>query len=187
MLAKIPMGWQTLRTFCLMILALFLGVGVRAEERMREPSEYEIKAALLYGVINFVEWPEQTFRDDQDPLTLCLIVSQEEHGSFENLPPVTAHGRPLGRVFFDAVPRIDDLAPCRALFIQREFHNLGSPMLRLLRGRPILTIDDWAGDGMIGFLVRNSRIRFVIDLREVGQAGLKVSSQLLRLAVSVKE
>ena len=44
---------------CLVWVALAF-TGVRAEEP-RALSEYEIKAALLYKVTKFVEWPEQTF------------------------------------------------------------------------------------------------------------------------------
>ena len=59
--------------------------------------------------------------------------------------------------------------------------------LREIRGQPVLTVTDEAGDpnarGMIDFVLREGRVRFRIDPRMAERSGLLISSKLLSLAV----
>jgi hypothetical protein len=59
-------------------------------------------------------------------------------------------------------------------------------ILAKLKDKKILTVSDsktFMNDGgMIRFLTENNKIRLVINLDEVKEAGLDISSKLLRLA-----
>ena len=60
-----------------------------------------------------------------------------------------------------------------------------------LKGAPVLTVgdgDDFARNGgMIGLFVEDGRMRFAINPDAAHRAGLRLSSQLLKLAKIVKE
>ncbi|HTS02407.1 MAG TPA: YfiR family protein, partial [Thermoanaerobaculia bacterium] len=62
--------------------------------------------------------------------------------------------------------------------------------LSAVQGKPVLTVAD--GDGldrrrvMLTFRIRDSRVRFEVNLALAEDAGLKISSQLLKLALAVE-
>ena len=60
-----------------------------------------------------------------------------------------------------------------------------------MKGAPVLTVGDGdgfaRGGGMIGLFVEDGRMRFAINPNAAQRAGLRLSSQLLKLARIVKE
>jgi hypothetical protein len=62
--------------------------------------------------------------------------------------------------------------------------------LEALHGAPILTVSDIpdfvSRGGMIQFVLIDNRVRFEINVSNAERAGLTVSSQLLKVAVSVR-
>jgi hypothetical protein len=59
-----------------------------------------------------------------------------------------------------------------------------------VRGTPILTVtdatDDGSAMGIVGFVVQDNKVRFRIDDGAALQNGVAISSELLKLALSVK-
>ena len=61
-----------------------------------------------------------------------------------------------------------------------------------LRNSPVLTVTDEVDNftklgGIINLLVAEDKIRFEISLNNARRSGLKISSQLLKLAITVEE
>jgi hypothetical protein len=83
--------------------------------------------------------------------------------------------------------RVDRGAPCNILFVGPSRRQPAAEALDRVRGQPILTITDEAGDpatrGMIDFVLKDTRVRFRIDPRAAERSGLVISSKLLSLAV----
>ncbi|HCI14482.1 MAG TPA: DUF4154 domain-containing protein [Gallionellaceae bacterium] len=146
------------------------------------PSEYEVKAAFIYNIAKFVEWPAVA-----SPVSgrarLCLLGDDPSGGAFEVL-----QGKPVGAANWEVV-RVDgggSLKECRVLFIAAsERANLGRILARI-EGRPVLTVGDtegYAGQGVIvNFYQEENKVRFEINRDAAGRAGLAISSQLLKLA-----
>jgi hypothetical protein len=58
--------------------------------------EYEVKAAFLFHFAQFVEWPEETFKDASSPVTYCTIGGDPFHGALDaSLNGKTIGARPL--------------------------------------------------------------------------------------------
>ncbi|MCI4627158.1 MAG: YfiR family protein [Candidatus Magnetoovum sp. WYHC-5] len=85
-----------------------------------------------------------------------------------------------------------DIQNCHVLYISQSESNrigqlLDNPMIN---SQHILTIADMEGfsqkGGMVNLFVESSKIRFEINVEAVERAGLKISSQLLKLAKIVK-
>ena len=37
------------------------------------PDEYQVKAAFLYNFAKFVEWPQEAFQNQSEPLVVCVL------------------------------------------------------------------------------------------------------------------
>lgn len=85
---------------------------------------------------------------------------------------------------------VQDAGDCQIVFISSPRRSELDSDISALRDRPILTVSDipdfGSRGGMIQFVLIDSRVRFEINLPSAQKAGLKLSSQLLKVAVSVR-
>jgi hypothetical protein len=81
-------------------------------------------------------------------------------------------------------------AGCHVLYVPGSAAQAASQALDLIHGTPVLTVTDsvpgGSGATVVAFIVQENRVRFAIDDREASRNGLKISSELLKLALSVK-
>jgi hypothetical protein len=152
------------------------------------PTEYEVKTAFLFNFAKFVEWPQAAFPDAGAPFTICVLaegaLGLQMAGT---LSEKTVHDRPL------AVRRLDgpgDAGGCQVVFLGPSEGGRVEKDLSALKGAPVLTVGDVEGfarrGGMIGFTLKDRRVRFDINQTPAAVAGLKISSQLLKLAETVR-
>lgn len=154
----------------------------------QQPSEHQVKAAFLYNFPNFVEWPEEALPDSATPLIIGILGEDPFGKAFAPFAGKTIKGRP---VIIRRSTRLQELPLCHVLFICRsEAKNLPQ-ILEYLQRRHVLTIgesEDFAQKGvMINFFLEENKVRFEINVKAAEQAGLKISSKLLRLARLVEE
>jgi len=168
------------------LLALWTGFASGADESSRE---YQIKAAFLYHFAKFVEWPARALPGPSDALSLC-ILGRDPFGPLldETLAGKTIQGRPL------AITRHETLPPaqtCHMLFISASKQHLLEKKLAALAGAPVLTIGDTeqfaSRGGMIELYLDDNTVRFKINRRAAKDAGLTISSHLLKLATLVPD
>jgi len=146
--------------------------------------ELALKAAVSYKLMMFAEWPADGSAADA-PLVLCLAAGSPYAEALHSL-----RGQAVGRRRLEVREVAADagLRPCHALLLDASLRNLG-----LWRQppdyAPVLVADDLPGtEGMVVQLsVRGGRIGFEVFLGQARRRGLKLSSQLLRLASSVHE
>lgn len=145
--------------------------------------EAEIKAAMIFNFTKFIEWPPA--RTD-GPLVIGVAGDDGVREALEEL----AKGRPGGRAV--QVRRVEQAAeaePCHLLFIGRGAKKRSADLLAAAR-HGVATVGDADGfarsGGAIGFLVADNKLRFEISLAAAGQAGVTISSRLLRLATEVR-
>jgi hypothetical protein len=149
------------------------------------PTEYEVKAAFIHNIAKFVEWP--AVPPSVRSAKLC-VLGQNPFGEALGV----LQGKPVGRLNWEIVP-LDgsvSLKECRVLFISAsERGNLGR-ILESIANHPVLTMGDsegYAEQGvMVNFYLEQSKVRFEINQEAANRAGLKISSQLLKLARIVR-
>lgn len=150
-------------------------------------TEYQIKAAFLYNFIKFVQWPPESFPDEDQPFVIG-ILGDDPFGPILDrvVQGKLVNGRKL------VVWRSDTLTQLRGahlVFISRSERGRLRQVLRELAGKPILTVSEIDGfarlGGMINFRMQGDRVRFEINPEAVRAAGLKMSSKLLSLATIV--
>lgn len=173
------------------VLCAALAIGVLASQAARAqaqaPSvEAAVKATYLYKFAPFVEWPAGTFASPSDPLVICTVGSDAVAGLVDEAVRGQAiGGHPIDVLHLSAVPR---QAPCHVLYVASR-GAAAAAALGSVRGTPVLTVTDAAGDtattGIVNFVVQDNRVRFEIDLRAAAENHLVISSKLLNLATRV--
>jgi len=145
--------------------------------------EYEIKAALLYNFVKFVEWPSQA----GSTLVIGVLGRNPFGPALNTLNGKSANRKTIAVRQFSSVP---DAGACQILFISPSEKDRLKPILDSLRGSSILTVSEVGGftqsGGIINFTIQDDRVRFEINPAAAERAKLTISSQLLRLAKIVR-
>ena len=146
--------------------------------------EYEVKAAFLVNFTHFVEWPAGS---QTGVFNLCVIGPDP----FGDVLEKVAGNRMVGnqRIVIKRLAGIAGANACSIAFVgdlDRQTLLKLSHNLELSR---VLTVGDsekFADHyGVIGFVVENSRIGLVLNAGRASQQGLKINSQLMRVAKAV--
>jgi hypothetical protein len=151
------------------------------------PSEYQVKAAYLYGFGRFVAWPAPGPSNDGTSFSIC-VLGDDPFGRL--LDDVAAGGVLTGKPV--RVVRLASDAPvlgCQMLFVSASEERRIDRVLGTIGALPVLTVSDAPRfaqrGGMIGFTLDNNRVRFVVNLEATQRAGLTLDSELLRVAVAI--
>ena len=170
------------------LLAVVVAAGLTADAPLRaQPKaagEYEIKAAFLYNFARYVEWPPERLPPASEPFVVT-VLGEDPFG--ETLDALvrdrTIHDR---RLTVRRVTRVEDVGNSQILFISRSEAEDLPRILQRLEAAPILTVGETPQfaerGGMIRFRREGERIGFDINVASTERAGLRVSSQLLKLA-----
>jgi hypothetical protein len=171
------------------LLMLLLVVAASAPPAHGGPSEYEVKAAFLYNFAKFVEWPASAFSAPGDALVVGVLGDDPFGDTLDRIAQnKSAQGRRIEVRRFRAVADVE--GRCHILFVSPSEERDLPRIFRGLHGAPILTVSDIAGfldhGGTINLLMEQRRVRFAVNLKAANQAGLKMSSQLLKIAKTVQ-
>lgn len=152
-------------------------------------SEYEVKAAYLYNFGRFVAWPRDVPADHAPEFTICVLGRDP----FGPALDTTISGEKIGgrSVVASRISEIEKASTCRVLFISSSESKRLKEVLAGLGRRSILTVSDMPEfvqqGGMVQFVLAEERVRFEINKAAAQQAGLSLSSELLKVAVKVRE
>lgn len=179
------MAISRIRVFHLTLLLslIFFCSGAQAA---KIAEENEVKAAFIFNFLKFVEWPKEAFFKSKSQLKICLV---EESELCEKVTLID--GKMAGqRLIKVEKPGEKSLcSDCQVLVICSGKADRIKRHLERFKGRPVLTIGDSENftqlGGMIGLTKISGKVRFLINLKEAEASGLKISSQLLKLAVEV--
>ncbi|WP_291982644.1 YfiR family protein [Luteitalea sp.] len=159
-------------------------VAIPAAAATQDAREYAVKAAFLYGVMKFVEWPAAGLPSGIAPLTVAVLGTDAGAKVKATLEGQVIGGRPI-RVRVYTHPK--DLEACHVLLIAEEAANGAHVALASVRGRPVLTVTEALTAGAVLNLdVQDTRIAFDADLDAARGQGLRLASNLLRLARKVR-
>jgi uncharacterized protein DUF4154 len=176
------------RLFFWLVLAAQTGIPQFAAAQAESAGEYELKAAILYNLTRFVEWPPTAYPNPQAPTILC-IFGRDPFGA--SLSSIVAKQAPNGRQVQIRHVRSDkEVGGCHVLYISSSERKQVAQILSTAAGSNILTVGEIgqfaARGGMIQFGLEDKEVRFDVNLDAALRAGLKISSRLLVLARVVK-
>ncbi len=160
---------------CLLLLA---SAGRAAEGA----SEYAVKAAFLYNFAKFVEWPARTFAGAADPIVLC-VLGENPFGTLldDAVRDKTVNGR---QISVHESKTLSAAAGCHIVFLASDSLD---ESLSALANKSVLTVSDAESavdrGAIIGLKLEERKVRFEVNLVAARKARLKLSSQLLKIAV----
>ncbi len=169
----------------LALLLCFSLHSLNGTAQQAHPTESQVKAAYLYNFGKFVRW--QVPSSGSDSFDICVLGKNP----FGSALVSTVSGEKLdGKdIRVKNISNLADAAHCRILFIGSSEEGRLKSILAMAKQSSLLTVSDLPGfaqrGGMIEFVTQQERIRFQINVDATGDAGLTVSSELLKVAVKV--
>lgn len=152
-----------------------------------KPSEYDVEAAYLFNFGKFVTWPASASSPNR-PLTIC-VLGDDPFGPA--LDRIVAGEKIDGRdVVARRISNADAAHACSILYLSSSETDRIDKILAALKNAPVLTVSDIPDftqrGGIIQFVLRDNRVRFLVNLGPAQHEGLSLSSELLKVALSVQ-
>lgn len=142
--------------------------------------EYQVKAAFLNKLIMFVSWPEPMQESDQ--IVIGILGTNPFKSYMKDIEGTVRGKRVIAKQVFSA----REARQCHLVFIGSSEKDRLPYIISTLAASPVLTVSDssgWAKQGvMINFHLQQGSIRFEVNIDAAKNAGLVMSSQLLKLA-----
>ena len=149
--------------------------------------EYQVKAAYLLNFTRYVEWPARVFDGPDAPVRIC-VLGRDPFGSVldATVRGRTSHGR---QIIIRRIRSAAEAAGCQLVFISRETWRSHRSLPETLQLTGLLTVGE-SGEfaqegGVIGFVIQEETVRFVVNTNARDRAGLRISSRMLSLAAAV--
>jgi hypothetical protein len=151
--------------------------------------ERQIKAAMLYKFLGYVEWPAEAFATPASPYVIAVAGASDVAAELRHLTQDrTINERPI---VVQKVTSKSDLSRIHLLFIGDEYNDtLHNRLIRRAREHSMVTvteIDRGLNIGsVINFRIIDDRIGFDISLANANAHKVKLSARLLGVASYVE-
>jgi hypothetical protein len=172
-----------------LVLALWMVASgaVICKAEFQAPTIHEVQAAFLFNFTKFITWPVNSLQRSEKSLTIGVLGDDFFAGVLEEiLLDKTVDGKTLAVRRFT---RAQDAANSHILFISTSQESHLPHIMKALEQTKVLTVSDMAQfaehGGMVAFTLEDQRVRFKVNVDAVGRTGLKMGSQLLKLATIV--
>ena len=145
--------------------------------------EYELKAAVLYHIIEYVDWPADSFSNNAPVLEIGLLGQIPFAKALEVLDGKTVQKR---KIVIKQITDPREALHCNVLFIGASEKPRLSRIVGDLNNRPILTVSEVEGfadkEGMVNLVAGPNRIVMEINRETASRSGISFSSKVLKLA-----
>ena len=148
-------------------------------------SEDAVKAAYLYRFAGYIDWPPDALAGT--PFTIAVFGAPGVAGELQRLLPTHPINRGIAQV--RQISRVQDVGSAQILYVGSGHADV----LRTLKSsgarRSILLVTDEEGGldsgSVLNFLTIDRRVRFEISVTAAERSQLKISSDLLSVAVRI--
>lgn len=177
-----PNGWTLPRLGCALFACLLIGPRLPAQTR----SQNGVKAAYLYNFRKFVSWPADA-ENSSSTFDICILGQDPFDGALDKLiDGGQVDGKPVRK---RTIANPAEAAGCAIVYIADQeaadlpsiLHGFSNQEALLVSALPHFTEDG----GMIQFVLDGDQVRFKVNLDAAAKSHLTLSSELLKVAVSV--
>jgi hypothetical protein len=156
----------------------------RPQPALAEPTEQEVKAALIFNITRFVEWPVKAFDSPGAPLVIAIMGRD---GVSDVLGPMlqgkSVNGRPLE---VRLVRTVEEAGKCHVLYVAGSEKRRIVAILKSMGKTSTLTVADIEHfaerGGHINLVLEDQRVHVMVNLASVTGCRLSISAKLLSLA-----
>lgn len=203
------METSTIRSKLYILIVVYFGVQAalitpQAFAASASSREYQVKAAFLYNFIQFTEWPAAKIADNNNAISIGIIGDDPFGAAFDPVKEKSVKNKKMvikrfGR-FTELIKGANEdksksaenteaLRKCHVLFVcDSEKENL-SKIIEIVKDSAVLTVgqsENFLDDGgIIRFIKEAEKVAFEVNIIAAKEAGVQVSSQVLRLAKRV--
>jgi len=166
-----------------------LGIVVPGAAQAQTADEYQVKAAYMYNLAKFVDWPPKAFESPSQPITFCVLGQTPLSAALqEALAGKVVSQRPL---LFHQITDSTQAGDCKVLFIGPSDKKRVIQTLDQVKSLHVLTVgenEDFTEEGGVArFFLDGGRVRLEFNLDAADDAKLQISSKLLSLGRTVRK
>jgi hypothetical protein len=148
--------------------------------------EAQVEAAFLYRFAGYVQWPAQALASPT--FTIAVLGDDNVIQELQRiLPQHQLQNRPAQ---VRRIARIEELGDSQILFVGPQFNDELESLIARVANRPVLVVtssDRGLEEGScVNFLFIDRHVRFEVSTTAAEHVGLKVSAELLSVAVRVQ-
>ncbi len=171
------------------LLNIFTGIDTHAQQNR----EYPIKATWLHKFTKYIDWPEPF--PDEENFTIGIFDNDEE--MIPHLEDLIEFKRAKNRMIIvkqfsaKSIPNANELEYCDMFFISKKNKDIEEKVMAICDKTNTLLVGETKNfaqrGGSIGFFIKNNRINVALNRNIVENATYKVSPQLLRVSLLVRQ
>jgi hypothetical protein len=171
------------------LLTILVSVSLQAfpNESFGDIREDKVQAAFIYKFIQFIQWPPEIERQS-NKFKIGIYGKSNMQELLQTFSGEKVNERLLE---IHPVDDLSDVKKCHILFISPSEASKLDEILEALKGSSVLTIsrmESFANKGgMINFFIKKERVRFEINPESAKNAGLKISSKLLKVSKVIRD
>lgn len=152
--------------------------------------EYKIRAAYLYNFLLLTEWPPEAAGQSQDRITLAILGEPEfRREIFLPIAGKVIDNKTVVLKHYQKLEEIKEFGGCFLLYVGQSQAEHVSTIIDAVGHSPVLLVSDIIGflhqGGMIQFIAIENTVQFIINKNSIGASGMRISSQMFRVAFDV--
>jgi hypothetical protein len=166
------------------ILVLMLVLATWRSYAQSEAEESSLKAAFLFNFTHFIEWDDDVFPNE-------FVIGVVGNSLIEEPLEEIAKTRKVNnkKIVIKYFKSAADVEKCNILFLSKNSKTPLTEFLEKPELKKTLIVgekEEYASMGAgINFVIVDKKLKFEINKKSLDGAGLKVSSQLLKLAIII--
>lgn len=166
------------------ILVFMFVLIARISYAQTEAEESSLKAAFLYNFTHFIEWDDDIFPNE-------FLIGVVGNSLIDEPLEEIAKTRKVNnkKIVVKYYKSATDVEKCNILFISKNCKTPLSEFLEKPELKKTLIVgekEEFAQNGGgINFVIVDKKLKFEVNKKSLDDAGLKISSQLLKLAIII--
>lgn len=163
-------------------LAFAPGLAPAQASELRE--EYDVKAALLLHFISLSRWDERALPSGSDHDFIIGVAGRDPFSKRARALLTRRSTRSKNPIRFVHVTDARSAAQCHLLFLPRTMKvEDANAFVRSVAGKPVMTVSEEARvGGAFRFHMLGKKVRFHANRTAIKNAGISVSSRLLKFS-----
>jgi hypothetical protein len=162
----------------------FFGTSLAAETQLTA-DEYGLKAAFLYNLAKFVDWPPSKFKQDDAP----LVIGVTGQDAFDRAKAIIRDKTiEKHKVVIRLLASEAEIPDCHILFLTRSQKQRAAEMVNAANKAAVLTVGETEefleAGGMIRFYIVADNLRLEIADESVRAAGLNIKATALSTLIN---
>lgn len=165
-----------------LLVFIFFNAFISGNLPAREQTLGSLKAAYIYNIAKFTRWPESVWLTTDSPFKLCLYGNDDTTSQLKLLANRHMHNHNIVVISVSTEITIND---CQLLYISPSESRRYRYLFSLIKQQTTLTIGNDTNflrlGGMINLIELAQRLNFEVNMEQLAQSKLTLSSKLLTL------